>query len=166
MLSQTCPRCWYQRLSLDGAVIGTFEYCSACSDWTTAVFWGNSKTASRWRCHWNFWILLRMFWLNHSCVLRQFFDKINHCYRFLNVFHAIYNSFPISCKSILWSKITKTFKVDFSAATLPFCCCVYRLYCLKALIGWAVGRAEISACSYSQSTCGAIKRSGIWWLCG
>ena len=31
-----------------------------------------SKTASRWRCHWNFWILLRMFWLNHSCVLRQF----------------------------------------------------------------------------------------------
>ena len=39
-----CPRhapddviihCGYHRLPLDGAVIGTFEYCSVCSDWTT-----------------------------------------------------------------------------------------------------------------------------------
>ena len=46
-----CPRhapddviihCGYHRLPLDGAVIGTFEYCSVCSDWTTVVFWGNS----------------------------------------------------------------------------------------------------------------------------
>ena len=36
----------------DGAVIGTFE------------------------------ILLRMFWLNHSCVLRQFLGKINNFWRY------------------------------------------------------------------------------------
>ena len=30
-----------QRLPLDGAVIGTFKYCSVCSDWTPFVFWGN-----------------------------------------------------------------------------------------------------------------------------
>ena len=41
-----CPRhapddviihCGYHRLPLDGTVIGTFEYCSVCSDWTTIV---------------------------------------------------------------------------------------------------------------------------------
>ena len=42
LLSTICPRAGYQRLPLDGAVIGTFEYCSVCSDWTTVVFWGNS----------------------------------------------------------------------------------------------------------------------------
>ena len=62
-----------------------------------------SKTVSRWRCHWNFWILLRMFWLNHSCVLRQFFGKINHWW---SVFHTIYKSFPMSSKSILWKQNT------------------------------------------------------------
>ena len=49
----------YQRLPLDGAVIGTFDFCLVCSDWTIVVFWGYSKTAARWRCHWNFWILLQ-----------------------------------------------------------------------------------------------------------
>ena len=29
-----------------------------------------------------FWILPHMCWLNHSCVLRQFLGKINHCWRF------------------------------------------------------------------------------------
>ena len=29
-----------------------------------------------------FWTLLRMLWLDHSCVLRQFLGKINHCWRF------------------------------------------------------------------------------------
>ena len=29
-----------------------------------------------------FLMLLCMFWLNHSCFLRQFFCKINHCWRF------------------------------------------------------------------------------------
>ena len=46
MLPQTCPRWCYHPLRI-------------------------SKTASRWRCHWNFWILLRMFWLNHSSTLRE-----------------------------------------------------------------------------------------------
>ena len=49
VLSIVVIHCGYQRLPLDGAVIGTF------------------------------WKLLRMFWLNHSCVLRQFFGQINHC---------------------------------------------------------------------------------------
>ena len=35
----------------------------------------------------NFWILLRMCWLNHSCVL----SKMNHCWYF-----------PMSCKGIFW----------------------------------------------------------------
>ena len=34
------------------------------------------KAASRWHCHWNFLILIRMFWSNHSCVLRQFLGKL------------------------------------------------------------------------------------------
>ena len=29
-----------------------------------------------------FWTLLRMLWLDHSCVLRQFLGQINHCWRF------------------------------------------------------------------------------------
>ena len=33
---------WCTLLPLDGAVIGTFEYCSVCSDWITIVLWGNS----------------------------------------------------------------------------------------------------------------------------
>ena len=40
---QRCMQhCGYHRLPLDGAVIGTFEYCPVCSVWTTVVFWGNS----------------------------------------------------------------------------------------------------------------------------
>ena len=31
-LSQMCPRCGYQKLPPDGAVIETFDYCSVCSD--------------------------------------------------------------------------------------------------------------------------------------
>ena len=42
----------YHRLPLDGAVIGTF------------------------------WILLRMFWLNHNCVLSRFLEQENHCWCF------------------------------------------------------------------------------------
>ena len=39
VLSQTCPRCRYI-----------------------------SRTASRWRCYGNFWLLFCKFWLNHNCV--------------------------------------------------------------------------------------------------
>ena len=46
LLSIVVIHCRYHRLPPDGAVIGIF------------------------------WLLLRMFWLNHSCVLKQFFGKI------------------------------------------------------------------------------------------
>ena len=67
----------YHRLPPDGAVIGTF------------------------------WILLRIhvlnqnFWLNHSCVLRQFLGKINQCWRF-PMFST--QSTTVSCKGIFWKQ--------------------------------------------------------------
>ena len=69
-----------------------------------------SKTACRWRCHWNFLILLRMFWLNHSCVLRQFWDKINYwwCFPMFSMQSKTHTSY------LSWRKICHVEKFQIS----------------------------------------------------
>ena len=64
---------------------------------------------------------------------------------FLNVFHSIYNSFPMSCKSILWSKIINPAMLTlWSQRVNAF---VYRLYRSKAISGWVDGWMDwISPC--------------------
>ena len=54
------------------------------------------------------WILLCncMFWLNHSCVLRQFFGNFNHCWRFsmFSIQSTTVSQYPaklFSCSKIL-----------------------------------------------------------------
>ena len=70
------------------------------SDWTTVVFWCNSKTATRWCCHWSFWIL------------------------------------PFSCKSIIWYKIIEPAMFTSYFQYVGAFECMYRSYCSKAVSGW------------------------------
>ena len=77
---------------------------------------------------------------------------------FLNVFHTIYNSFPMSCKSILWSKIIKP-----PMLTTLTCFCIYKLRYSKAKSGWLGGWKSPGApavlikniCSYLGALCAA-----------
>ena len=50
-----------------------------------------------------FWMLLRRFWLNHSCVLRQLLGKINHCWHFT----MFSSQSTTSCKGTKSNKSTK-----------------------------------------------------------
>ena len=75
MLSIAVIHCRYHKLLLDGAVIATFL------------------------------ILLCMFWLNHRCVLRQFFGQINHCWRFSMFSIQVSTVFQYPPKAFLDNKI-------------------------------------------------------------
>ena len=59
--------------------------------------------ASRWCCHFR---IICMFWLNHSCVLRQFLDKIDYCWQSIQS-TTITHSFPKNRKwcYFLWMYI-------------------------------------------------------------
>ena len=108
-----------------------------------------------------------MLWLNHSCVLRQFFGNINHCWPFsiFSIQYSILFNFPMSCKSILCSKMIKTSMLTLYSQHL--CALVYSDCTGQKLEvdGWMFG--WFHDCTYSKSTCGANKGSintRLWWL--
>ena len=70
----------------------------------------------------------------HFCVHHRLppDDDVIGTFAFLKVFCTIYNSFPMSCKGILWKQNSEGFNVDF-VLTTPKCFCIYRLKCTKAI---------------------------------
>ena len=95
----------------------------------------------------------------------------NSLVKFLNVFHTIYDSYPMSCKSILWLQNSYCSNIEV-VVTMSKCFCIYRLKCLKSISGgvWDGNgnlckhlynsvRNQVGKCSVSISSIIGISRA-------
>ena len=75
-----------------------------------------------------FWILLRMCWMNYSCVLRQFLGKINHCWRF--PMFSIQSTTVSQCTAKVFSVNKNDYCTNFALSQLlnVFATLVYTYY--------------------------------------